>query len=519
MARYLVSMNSADDTAAQSAITAAGATVEATLGFALTYEIEATEAQKDAITGVTASQLATESVTVTVQGATFSKGHLDRCIHSSGERPWNPSRTGGGKYVYLVDTGINASHNEFDGRTIQNLWTNFADDEAISDYGDSAGHGTSVASMIAGKNIGTAPDCVLENVKLFNANGGAITVGEIINGLNACLVHHKANTQTDVKAVCLPWTIPTNAFVDAKILEMNASNMVVVAAAGNDGVDVNTRTPAGVDKIITVGSFNADEQVTAFTNAPHSASNSFINYGAELDIFAFGVGVDVADFADVDNYLSGTGTSLSAGLVAGVITHYVERDVTLTSSEIKEQLLAYGHAQGVFNLTFDNSDANVDYSSVYKATLATKNVDSRVLTAVPSGRITNVQHGAAASTVNLGIAANATGRKVLDFAPLPPWATIDLATGIVTIDTTDASSCPANRAPGIYLFAVRGMVPGTGVDTTSATMVEEFSIGLYTTNASELDIDNDPSSFYYDTDDASYDEVVNYNTSIDFQKP
>lgn len=519
MARYLVSMNSADDTAAQSAITTAGASVVSTLGFNLTYEIEATEAQKDAIVGVTASQDASESVTLTVQaGATFATGHLDRCIHSSGERPWNPARTGGGKFVYLVDTGITQAHAEFEGRQIQNLWTNFSDNDAISDYGDEAGHGTAVASMIIGKNIGSAKDCILQNVKLFNTNGGSVTVGDIINSLSAVLVHHKANTQSDVKSVCLPWTIPTNAFVDAKILEMNASNLVVVAAAGNDGVDVNTKSPAGVDQIVTVGSFNSDEQVTTFTNAPYSSSNSFVNYGAELDIFAYGVGVDVADFSNVSNYVSSTGTSLSAGLVAGITTHYVERNTASTSSEIKEEMLMSGHASGIFNLTFDNSDPNVDYSGVYKSAITTKNVDSRVLTTVLSGRIANVKYGDAASTVDLGLNANATNKKVLDFAPLPPWITIDLATGIVTIDSSNSTNCPADRSPGIYLFAIRGSVPGTGSDTTAATMVEEYSVGLYTTNVSELDIDQNPKTFYYDTDDTSYDEVVNYESAYN-QKP
>ena len=42
MARYLVSINAADDTAAQSAITTAGGSVERTLSLGLTYEIEAT---------------------------------------------------------------------------------------------------------------------------------------------------------------------------------------------------------------------------------------------------------------------------------------------------------------------------------------------------------------------------------------------------------------------------------------------------------------------------------------------
>ena len=68
------------------------------------------------------------------------------------------------------------------------------------------------------------------------------------------------------------------------------------------------------------------------------------------------------------------------------------------------------------------------------------------------------------------------------------------------------------------MFAIRGSVPGTGTDTTAATMVEEFSVGLYTTNVSELDIDQNPSTFYYDTDDTSYDEVVNYESAYQ-QKP
>ena len=62
------------------------------------------------------------------------------------------------------------------------------------------------------------------------------------------------------------------------------------------------------------------------------------------------------------------------------------------------------------------------------------------------------------------------------------------------------------------MFAIRGGV--TDASGTSSLVVEEFSIGLYATNESELDIDNTPSSFYYDTDDASYDEVVNYTTAI-----
>ena len=41
-------------------------------------------------------------------------------------------------------------------------------------------------------------------------------------------------------------------------------------------------------------------------------------------------------------------------------------------------------------------------------------------------------------------------------------------------------------------------------------LVEEYSIGIYTTDVSELDTS---AEFYYDADNTTYDQVVNFNAT------
>lgn len=497
MAQYYVTMNSADDAAAQSAITVSGASIVKTMSFDLTYEIEATPEQLAAIAGIEFSE--SKETAATVQLQTADTSHLDLCYHPTGLGQWDPEFNGVGETVYLVDTGVSSTHVEFADATLSNLYSNFADNETISDFDDESGHGTLCASLIVGANIGTATGATLQNCKLFNENNDAVTIGEIVECFSAILTHHKLN-QDKVKTVCVPWTIPQNDLVDAIVKNMNRNNMVVVCAAGNDGVDVNTKSPAGIQNIITVGSFNRDMEVTSFTNSPQSgASTGFVNFGASLDIFAPGVDISTASHTDDSAYNLVSGTSVSAALTAGVVTHFTERFGDWDSNSIKETFIQEGHVSGIKYLTFDESDPNVDYTQVHKSTLSTYVVNRRVLADAPSGRLINVQLGST-QTVDLGINTLADGVSELEFAPPPPWVDVNVETGIVTIN---ADGIDPTLAPGVYIFAIRGVVDGI-------TMVEEYSIGLYNTELAELDPDADVSSFYYDPDNTEYDEVVNY---------
>ena len=109
--------------------------------------------------------------------------------------------------------------------------------------------------------------------------------------------------------------------------------------------------------------------------------------------------------------------------------------------------------------------------------------------------------------VDLGLNNTAANVEVLTFSPLSPWMSFDVGTGVFEANT---NSLPANVSPGIYMFAVRGEVGGN-------VLVEEYSVGVYTSAESELD---SASSYYYDTDTSSYDpvETTTYEGAVP-QKP
>ena len=141
----------------------------------------------------------------------------------------------------------------------------------------------------------------------------------------------------------------------------------------------------------------------------------------------------------------------------------------------------------------------MDYSQVYKSLVTVENTGQASLASVPSGRLLEVQLGSSAS-VNVGLNPSATDVTVLEFAPLAPWMAFDTATGELSVDTSGLAS---DKSPGVFSFAVKGVVAGK-------TLVEEYSIGVYTSGAEEL---SDATSYYYDADAADYDAVVNYTAA------
>jgi hypothetical protein len=529
MASYIVEMDAgvhADATAAATAITNAGASVTTTFDLNMTYQIDATADQLAAMSGVKYSSLA--DANSGLEASILNKSHfnyIDNRWRQTGDddtvtevAEFQSKYTGQGKTVYLLDSGINAGHNEFTNGTITNLWTAFdtnpEGDAYASDYVDNVGHGTAVGSLIIGDNIGTAKDATLMNVKLYDSIAGATSVGSIVTAFSKVLEHHNANDNTDVKVLCAPWITTQNDLIDSKVMELNSANVVVVAAAGNKDEDVNTFSPAGIEEIITVGSHDRNYKITKFTNTAWdggSASVSMPNYGAPVDILT--IGQDVCYAVSVANtvYSSGSGTSLSSGLVAGGTAAFIEKHPTFNSNKIKEVLVSEGKLKSMF-VSMDAEDQN---GHVFHANtgmqyailqLDSAGSDASVdLFTTPSGVVGNVKRGQTA-TIDLGINGSATNVEVLAFSPLSPWMTFNTSTGILSIDT---SGVAADRAPAFYTFGVKGKIG----DIYS---VEEYTVGLYETAESELE--GSVNSYYYDSDNTEYDlnTTINYELSPQF---
>jgi subtilisin family serine protease len=354
--------------------------------------------------------------------------------------------------------------------------------------------------MIVGKNVGASTEATLHNVKIFNQSQGEVALGDILDSFDAIAEYHIENNPQKPKIVCIPWTIDQDSLVDQVVINMLVAGIIVICAAGNKGVPITSVSPASVNPVITVGAFNRNFEVAAFNNKPWNddepESTGYVNYGAALDIFALGVDVTSPAITGDTDYTLGTGTSIAAGIVAGITAHYLEWYPEKTSLEIKEILVAEGAHWGRTYLVFEENE-NVDYSSVFRSIASTENTDTVSLTEKPSGRLINVKLGNTAQT-SLGLNALAENIEVLDFAPSPPWIQIDLENDVITVDTVSVDE--NFPGAGLYVFAIRG-------DIDQETYVEEFSIGVYESDESEL-TENTTLTYYFDSENGEYDGVL-----------
>lgn len=216
--------------------------------------------------------------------------------------------------LYIMDTGINFSHPEFDDPNIlfENLYSLPIFNE---NFNDDVGHGTAVTSLAVGKNLGIAAKCKVLNVKVGSSTHTA-TVFELGQAIDA-IVAHASNNPLVNRIVNMSFGVTRSAYLDNKVQGMIDLGITVVCAAGNQGIDVELISPAGLDSVITVGSIDKFDIPSGFNNIAPSDSGLTTSYGLNLDIFAPGEQVIIAG---INGYAKSSGTSFSAPLVSGVLT-------------------------------------------------------------------------------------------------------------------------------------------------------------------------------------------------------
>jgi len=221
--------------------------------------------------------------------------------------------------LYIIDSGVNFDHDEFNYPELETE-DFFALDVFNGDFRDNIGHGTAVASMAVGKNLGIAKHAKLVNVKIGgivngeNIQPSLLDLGEAIDAILERAVADPVKT----RVVNISWVVSQSPWLDSKINNLLEAGVTVVAAAGNKGVSVDDVSPAGIKETITVGSIDKYDIPSGFNNISPSDSGLTTGAGLSLDIFAPGEDVIVADTTDIDSYAFASGTSLSAPMVAGV---------------------------------------------------------------------------------------------------------------------------------------------------------------------------------------------------------
>jgi len=221
--------------------------------------------------------------------------------------------------LYIMDTGINFGHDElsYDGIEAVDFYTLPIFNGS---YADDVGHGTAVASMAVGKNLGVARYAKVMNVKIggkVNGETHAANLLEVGQAIDA-IIAEIAKDPTKSRVINMSWGVARSAWLDSKVQSLLDAGATVVAAAGNSSISVEDVSPAGLDTVITVGAIDKYDIPAGFNNISPSDSGLTTSTGLSLDLFAPGDNVMVADASVSNGYVISSGTSFSAPLVAGV---------------------------------------------------------------------------------------------------------------------------------------------------------------------------------------------------------
>jgi subtilisin family serine protease len=205
--------------------------------------------------------------------------------------------TGAGVTIYVLDTGVDTSHPEFDGRA-QPVFN--AVDRATDDCD---GHGTVVAGIAASRLHGVAPQAQVRSVKVLDCNGVG-TLSSLLSGIDWVA----RNAQRPAVAV-MSWSYGPSDALAAAVRSLVDGGVFVAASAGNTGADDCAALPRAVPGVTVVASSARDDRrVTASST------------GRCVDVYA--PGASIMSTAAKGGVQSWSGTSMAAPHVAGVAALY-----------------------------------------------------------------------------------------------------------------------------------------------------------------------------------------------------
>ena len=260
---------------------------------------------------------------IATQAPTPSWG-LDRIDQAN--LPLNNSFTyptgGGAVHVYIIDTGLLTTHNDFSGRV--GLSSNHIQPTGGSPaWTDCAGHGTHVSGTIAGTTYGILKTATVHAVRVLDC-GGSGTSASVIAGINWVIANAVPPAVSNMSlggSADITIDNATNAMANAGIVS-------AVAAGNSNGANACNFSPARAANAVTVGA-------TTMTDA----RSSFSNIGTCLDIFAPGSAI-TSDYIGSNSATAIlSGTSMASPHVAGVAALYRSLNPSATAAQTVAALI------------------------------------------------------------------------------------------------------------------------------------------------------------------------------------
>ncbi|MEU9284547.1 S8 family serine peptidase [Streptomyces sp. NPDC048275] len=389
---------------------------------------------------------------------------IDTTAQVGAPQVWAAGNTGKGVDVAVLDTGVDTGHPDLAGRIAATR--NFVPDEDVADHN---GHGTHVASTVAGTGAasggterGVAPGASLHIGKVLSDEGWGQD-SWIIAGMEWAAVdqHAKVVNMSLGSATPSDGTDPESEAVDRLSAETGA---LFVTAAGNTGTPNSIGGPGAANAALTVGAVDATDSVAYF-----SSQGPRVGDGAlKPEITAPGVDVLAArsQYAPegTGSYQTLSGTSMATPHVTGAAALLAYAHPELTGSQLKD-LLASTSVQTPQYDAFQGGSGRLDVAAAVQA-------DVFASATAYAGR---VPEGGSGSAVQRPVTyTNATAEPVTlalsVAAPNAPAGLFRLSADQVVVPAHGSAhvtvTIDASRAPGNGRYS--GQILATGPTGTLA---------------------------------------------------
>jgi cerevisin len=278
---------------------------------------------------------------------------------------------GEGVDVYVIDTGTNYEHVDFEGRAHwgKTIPANDADE-------DGNGHGTHCSGTVAGKKYGVAKKANVYAVKVLRSNGSG-TMADVVKGVEWAANAHTEKVKKGKKgfkgsAANMSLGGGKSPALDRAVNGAVEAGIHFAVAAGNDNADSCNYSPAAADLAITVGASALDDSRAYFSN-----------FGKCNDIFAPGLSIQSTWIGSKYAVNTISGTSMASPHIAGLLAYYLSLQpakdsayavAEITPKELKKNIISIATKGALSDVPSDtenvlawNGGGSSNYSSIIKA--------------------------------------------------------------------------------------------------------------------------------------------------------
>jgi subtilisin family serine protease len=225
--------------------------------------------------------------------------------------------TGKNVLVAVIDSAIDGGHPDLGGSIVKNF-------DALGGKTDPQLHGTEMAGAIAahGKLLGIAPDVQVLAARAFDNTPGKArgTSFDIFKSLQWA-------ADNDARVVNMSFAGPADPALHRMLTAAYERDIVLIAAAGNDGPDAAPAYPAADPDVIAVTATDAEDNPFKMANR-----GKYVAVAAP--------GVEIVALAPDASYQMTTGTSVAAAHVSGIAALLLQRDPSLKPGDLRAILTA-----------------------------------------------------------------------------------------------------------------------------------------------------------------------------------